>query len=380
MNSSNVLDMVGRSMAEGVFETAERKNCPYMIEIRHEFIDHNLCAGLIGMLWKPELVHNAKKYHIPVVNLSNTHGPLPGAGNVLSDDDKVGHLAARHLLSRGYRHFLGLGVKNAQYSRERLTGFRDSLKENGFECQTLDLETMLDTASWSPQRYQEHIWEQAKSVIFDLPLDTGLFVVSDWLAWPVLRSVEKHTPQRLQTLGILGVDNLHGGRFDPRKAIHLSSIQPGFKESGRLALALMMDHVFDGKELEIVLRSPPETLIERASTAGPACADPILAKILRAIWVGIRQQEAVTLGDLARSHGMSSSTFEKKFRATLGKPARDMVTEMRIDYAKELLRLKQHPIGEICYLCGYANPASFSNAFKAVTGLSPRDWQRRSSQ
>lgn len=375
-NTSNVLDVISRNVAEGVFETAERRNCPYLIELRNRLVKVPNCAGVVGIFWAEEHVQMARELKVPVVNLANSLGPIPGMGNVLSDDTEVGRMAARHLISRGYTRFLGLGSRKCQYSVERLAGFQEVLQHRGKECQTIDLETHLSHSSWSPQRYQVHIWDQVHAVIDTLPMDTGVFVVSDWLAWPILRSIERHDPARLQTLGILGVDNLHGGRFDPRKAMHLSSIQPGFKESGRKALALLMDHVFEGKDLEQVLRSPPEGLVERASTAGRACADPLLAKIVREIWINIRKQNPISLADLARENGMSVSSFEKKFRATMGKSCREMVTDLRIEYAKELLRAQSHPIGEICYLCGYANPASFSNAFKAVTGHSPRAWQR----
>ncbi|MCC5842624.1 MAG: helix-turn-helix domain-containing protein [Verrucomicrobia bacterium] len=373
---SNVLDLINRRIAEGVFESAERRQCPYMIELRNVMGDDNLCAGVIGLFWSQDDLPAEREPYLPAVNLSNTPGAIPGMGNVLSDDVEVGRMAARHLQERGGTRFLGLGASRTQYSRERLAGFQAQLREKGLDCQTRELESHKPYSEWSPHHYQEFIWEQVSDLILSLPMDTGIFVVSDWLAWPVLRSIERHDPARLQTLGVLGVDNLHGGRFDPRKTMRLSSILPGFRQSGRMALELLMDHVFDGKDLDVVLRSPPETLITRASTAGPACADPILAKIQREIWLRIRNQEPVILGDLARQNGMSPSTFEKKFRATMDKSARETVTDMRIDYAKTLLREKKHPIGEICYLCGYANPASFSNAFKGVTGLPPREWQR----
>lgn len=376
-NNSNVLDVVNRHVAEGVFTAAEEMASPYMIEVRNILEDDPFCAGIIGMFWSEDSLGYLQKSGLPAVNLANTRGPVPHLGNVLSDDREVGRMAARHLLSRGYQHFLGLGTHGITYSVERLSGFREILAEKGFACPTVDLDSKLPKVAWNPHSYQQHIWQQVREAILDSPMDTGVFVVSDWLAWPVLRSVEEHEKQRLPTMGILGVDNLHGGRFDPRKAMRLSSIQPGFRQAGKVALKVLLDHVIHGNKLEVIHRIPPDTLIERASTAGPACADPLIARIIREIWHRIRSQTTFTLGQLARDHGMSSSSFEKKFRAILGKSAREMVTEMRIDYAKQLLASKAHQIGEICYLCGYANPSSFSNAFKEATGLSPRDWQKQ---
>lgn len=376
LNVSNVLDLITRSLADGIFEAAEALDCPYMIEMRNDLKSTALCAGIMGMFWGGEIPEIIRKSGIPGVNLSNLHGPIPGMGNVLSDDTEVGRMAARHLLSRGYRHFLGLGARGTCYSRERLSGFQEVLSQEGLTCTTIELDSNLRVEPWSPQLYQDHIWEQVRLTLRDMPMDTGVFVVSDWLAWPVLRSMEQHEPERLQTTGILGVDNLLGGRFDPRKGNRLSSINPGFREAGRLALTLLLEHVLHGRELQETLRVQPSNLIERASTAGPACADPLLAKIQRDIWQRIRKQQPVVLGDLARQNGMSSSTFEKKFQATMGKSARETVTDMRIDYAKQLLEDGKHPIGEIGYLCGYANPASFSNAFKSLSGIPPRDYCR----
>lgn len=378
LNSTNVLESITRSIIDGIFAVAEEQECPYLIEIRSKFEPDNMCAGALGMFWHGEQKDQLRASGMPTVNLSNAAGPISEMGNVLSDDLAVGRMAGRHLLSRGYRQFLGLGVSGVQYGTERLQGFTEELAQHNTTCQILTIDPKMSDRGWSPSAYQEHIWEQVRDSIRDLPMDTGMFAVSDWLAWPILRSVERDFPDRLSTLGMLGVDNLHGGRFDPRKAMRLSSIQPGFHAAGRKSLEILMAHVLDGAPLAgVVHRCPPEGIAERASTAGPACADPLLAHMIRTIWEGLRKQRTIVISDLVRQYGMSASTFEKKFRARLNKSARELIAEMRVDYAKELIRANQHPITEIGYLCGYANPSAFSNAFKNQVGLSPRDWKER---
>lgn len=44
----------------------------------------------------------------PLINVTNSSGPLPGLGNLLSDDAAVGRLAADYLIKEGYRHFLAV--------------------------------------------------------------------------------------------------------------------------------------------------------------------------------------------------------------------------------------------------------------------------------
>lgn len=57
---------------------------------------------------------------------------------------------------------------------------------------------------------------------------------------------------------------------------------------------------------------------------------------------------------------------------------RDYVNSLRIDYAKDYMKL--HPTEtqeQVALICGFSSASYFNRKFKQVTGLSPQDWKNR---
>lgn len=373
------LAALSRRLEEGAFAEARRLDCPFLIEpqtpIHAALISSGLCAGIIGFFLAPP-TRRSRRRPFPVVNVSNTSGPLPGVANILSDDVEVGRQAARYLLDLGHRNFLGIGQTGRVFSEQRLRGFESTVRAAGGSVRLENFSGSMPPHRWSPGAYQEEMGELVQPLLAKMPLRAAVFAVSDWLAWPILRLLEGRLAERQDTTAVLGVDNLHDAHFDPRKAAGLSSLVPAFHRIGAEALRTLMEHLDDPEALVRVRRwVPPEGLAERSSTAGRACDDPLTARVARLLWASLREGQAVPLSDLARAHGMSVRTLENKFQRHLGTTARDYLGQLRIDYGKHLLRDADLTVAEVASRCGYNDTAAFSNAFKRVTGRSPRAWR-----
>lgn len=381
-SGASTLGAATRRVAEGVFSKAADIDCPYLIDshtpITPELFQSGFCVGMIGFLWHPPEAIRHRHHDFSMVNLSNSGGPIQGMGNVLSDDRAVGRMAAEYLLKLGHRDFLGVGQSKRLFSEERLEGFATAVKSAGGTAALVNVSGKMPRDRWSPGGYQETMWEELEPVLGTLPSRCGIFAVSDWLAWPILRQLEHKLPERQHTTAILGVDNSSNRYFDPRRTAGLSSVLPGFRQMGAVALEELLHHQNDPDRLaELLHRLPPERLIERASTAGPACDDPLTAHIIRLMWSAVRREDDVNLSQLAHRTGMSPRTLEKKFNRHVGQSAREFLCQQRIDYGKNLLRETPLPIAEISARCGYADTPAFSNAFKRLTGSFPRAWRRR---
>ena len=377
-NASQGSEQVLREVIAGAYAEAARCKCPFFVQqVRmEESVQESL--GLIGMLSARSQTEKMLKLKIPLVNVSNLFGPVKGMANVLSDDDAVGRMAAEHLLSKGYRHFLAAGEKGPQWSQERLKGFIGAIQEAGQTVQALDLDFTGPSKKETPGGYAESIWEQVHPLLRDAPLATGIFAANDWLAWPILEEIRANAPERLHTTALLGVDNLHDQLFDPNRTAGLSSVQPGFRQAGARSLQLLIDAVQNGTDIRKVSdRVPPVKVLTRGSTAGSACEDPVVSAVVRELWVGIQQNEAPSIRTLARQHGMSLRNMELRFEAQLGQSARMLIADMRIQRGQELLRDSGLAITEVSRRCGYANSTTFSTLFSKKNGLTPRQWRRQ---
>lgn len=95
-------------------------------------------------------------------------------------------------------------------------------------------------------------------------------------------------------------------------------------------------------------------------------------------WVDLILREAEgcqpTREQLAELLNVSRATLTRRLAAE-GNTFRDLANLSRYRRACQLLSDASQSISQIGYRLGYENPANFSHAFTAMSGLSPRDWR-----
>jgi AraC-like DNA-binding protein len=79
---------------------------------------------------------------------------------------------------------------------------------------------------------------------------------------------------------------------------------------------------------------------------------------------------------MARSAGMSRTSFTTRFRAAIGEPPMGYLTELRLRSAAGYLSTTTKSVREIAHLIGYGNEASFSKAFSRLFGRPPGEYRR----
>lgn len=82
-----------------------------------------------------------------------------------------------------------------------------------------------------------------------------------------------------------------------------------------------------------------------------------------------------TLHHIATQLGMSRRTLHRRLKAE-GTTFQSVLDDLRQDRAIYLLRRRQLSVNEVAYLVGFAEPSSFTRAFKRWTGHSPRAFVR----
>lgn len=66
--------------------------------------------------------------------------------------------------------------------------------------------------------------------------------------------------------------------------------------------------------------------------------------------------------------------FRREFKEVFGISPSQYVRKIQMDYAKELLLLKQYSVSEIANMCGYTDLYQFSKQFKSTVGVSPKNY------
>lgn len=78
--------------------------------------------------------------------------------------------------------------------------------------------------------------------------------------------------------------------------------------------------------------------------------------------------------EMCAQSGFSYGYFKELFLAQYGIPPVKYVTMLKIEKAKELIITRRYSISEIAETCGFENVYYFSNVFKKITGVSPKNY------
>jgi AraC-like DNA-binding protein len=77
---------------------------------------------------------------------------------------------------------------------------------------------------------------------------------------------------------------------------------------------------------------------------------------------------------------MSRTTFAFHFRTVAGVAPLTYLTQWRMRLAERTLREQATPVAVVAQSLGYTSESAFSNAFKRVTGRSPRAFRRHATR
>ena len=82
------------------------------------------------------------------------------------------------------------------------------------------------------------------------------------------------------------------------------------------------------------------------------------------IWLQDNFPRKVSIPQLAAQFGMSVRTFNRRFKAALGRTPVDYLQQLRLGSARDLLQQTNLSLQEICALCGYQEVSYFTRLFR----------------
>ncbi|MBR1870597.1 MAG: substrate-binding domain-containing protein [Kiritimatiellae bacterium] len=206
-----------------------------------------------------------------------------------------------------------------------------------------------------------------------LPRPIGIFAANDHVAEQVAGACQLAGLESPRDAAIIGVDNdeLACENCVPT----LSSIEPDFKEAGRLAADLLAEILANPAQKPKHLHFGPVALHRRQSTRSVNTGD---IRIIRAV-EHIRRDavNGLTAAQIIAEIGLSRRLAEKRFLAATGRTILGEIQEMRFARVLRLLETTDLPIGQIAGLCGWESDSYLKRFFKARTGMTLREWRAK---
>jgi LacI family transcriptional regulator len=324
--------------------------------------------GVIAALNTPKEAKTAASFHIPVVNMSSAlrKSPVP---RTMVDNRAIGALAAEHLLDRGFRAFAYYGMRDIEYSNQRLQGFEGRVANAGFDTDSLVLASTFRIQGnfWLRQQRELTTW------ISTLSTPCGLFAVSDARARQALNACQQLNITVPQQIAVVGVDDqqiICEHSHPTISSVARNNIREGY------AAAALLDKLINKRKVpledELI---PPLAVVARESTASLVVGDERLREAL--LYFQNHIEDPVTVAELCRYVGVSRRWLEYAFRGMIGESPYNYMRRQKLDHARRLLTDEPDAkIYSIARRIGFSSAKQLAKAFRREFGTTPRDYRK----
>ena len=352
----------------------------YHIQIIEEVPTKKLIKDLISF-WNPvgAIIDCGNEYNeidakifggLRVVFLGHNPNTLPsGSLQVIHDQVTTSHLAAKELLSIGFRNFAFVPFfKNRTWSNQRQKAFCEALKLHGKKCHIFQATESDDTIS---------ILNALRNFILELPKPCGIFAANDKTAETIINAAQVTGIKIPSDISVIGVDNfeLICEHTNPT----LTSIEPDFKRGGELAALMLIENITSKSPSpnDNVLSFGPLRIVRRASSNLLKRYNPLVSSVLDLI-----RREAclgLTANRVASLFPCSRRMADIKFKKATGHTILEEIHARQLERAKQLLQNKSIPLKTISDFCGFTNPNSLRKFFRKETGVSMSAWRKNNA-
>jgi LacI family transcriptional regulator len=319
--------------------------------------------GIIARVENPTIAAALKSIPVPIVDVSAAR-LLPSLPWFETDDGAISHLAADHLLERGFKHFGYAGDSRFNWSKWRCEHFQNSLRAAGRECHIFEpaRDAVLD--------HEKQVADLAKWVR-SLPKPVGIMACYDFRGQQALDACRRLGLAVPDEVAVIGVDNdeLLCELSDPP----LTSVVPNMQRTGYEAAALL-DQMIAGKtvrgETHLI---PPLGIATRQSTDVLVIEDRNVARAVHYI----RQHacSGIQVKDILRVVPQSRTLLESRFKRLIGRTPHEEILRVRLNRVKELLVETDLSLDEIAERTGFNHVEYLSVAFRREIGIPPSQFR-----
>jgi LacI family transcriptional regulator len=287
---------------------------------------------------------------------------------VLPDDKAMGELAATYFMARNFRAFACYERLEQDAMPAQFDAFRRCLERHGHTVHRINKHTM---------KQPEAIWrnriKQLSDVLVQMPKPMAVFAEMDSTAVELIDACQQEGLSIPDQIAILGTYDMPLYRYSAITALSSISIDIGLAVK---TACDMLDRMMDGESIDNeTIRIPPVGVITRRSTDTIAASDPQVATVIR--FMLDNYASPIDLPTLVQQAHMSKSRLYDVFQRDLGKPPLSILTQIRVENAKKILRETNQKVLAISESCGFGEVANFYNHFKKHTGMTPTEYRQR---
>jgi LacI family transcriptional regulator, galactose operon repressor len=200
-----------------------------ILQLRARRIDGVIVIGTGTSFPSPSLT---SRFDVPVI-YAFTFTEDPDDVTITADDEEIGRLAVRHLLSKGRRRIAHITAEpHDNAAQRRAAGAAEVLAEAG-----LQWASPVRFGRWREDWGEEAVAE----LLAEAPDGDAIFCGSDAIGRGAERAVRASGRDVPGDVALIGVDNWEQLMHDQRVSRHLTTIDVGLEEIGRQVAAHLLD-------------------------------------------------------------------------------------------------------------------------------------------
>jgi LacI family transcriptional regulator len=322
--------------------------------------------GIIADFDNPRVAAAVVESKLPAVAFGSGYGwyaPESRIPYFFTNNRAIAHLAADHLLDRGFRNFAYCGYPRTLingWSEERERAFVARLKRRGLACQVY-----RGGHGWTAMQRALGEWLEA------LPKPLGVMAANDNRARQVLEACRAQSLRVPEEVAVIGVDN--DELLCQLSSPLLTSVEQGARRVGHEA-AVLLDRIMDGrKPRRRRLVIDPMGVVTRHSTDILAIQDPVAAKAMAFVWE--HALRGIKVKDVAEAVTCSRAALETRFKAALGYSVHTAACNVRLEQARRLVRDTNLSLKQIAANTGFKSVQHMTTVFGRAFGQPPAGYR-----
>lgn len=322
--------------------------------------------GIIADFDNPRVAAAVVESKLPAVAFGSGYGwyaPESRIPYFFTNNRAIAHLAADHLLDRGFRNFAYCGYPRTPingWSEERERAFVARLKRRDLACRVY-----RGGHGWTAMQSALGEWLEA------LPKPLGVMAANDNRARQVLEACRAQSLRVPEEVAVIGVDN--DELLCQLSSPLLTSVVQGARRVGHEA-AVLLDHIMDGhKPRRRRMVIDPESVVTRRSTDILAIEDAVAAKAMAFIWE--QALRGIKVKDVAEAVTCSRAALETRFKTALGYSVHTAIGNVRLEQARRLVRDTNLSLKQIAANTGFRSVQHMTTVFGRAFGQPPAGYR-----
>ncbi|MFA7344583.1 MAG: helix-turn-helix domain-containing protein [Terrimicrobiaceae bacterium] len=323
--------------------------------------------GVIANIRDIETAAHLKRHNLPVVNTCPL--ALPSRfqfSQITTDKAACCKMAAKYFFDLGFRQFGYLNLIENAHDRETRFLFTGEVVKLGGHCRIYEVKKHgWGTPDWNLSVRGLAAW------LKDLPKPVALFSCA--VGREVVAACKEgglRMPEEVSLL-LLNYDEIFGGMGHmPISGLIHACGAIGYEAASQLS------GMMSGREPANVSRYfAPIGVETRRSSDTTAVADPLVAEAVH--YIKEHACQGLQVNELARHSGVSRRVLERRFHSHLGAAPAEIIRNVRMERAKELLRTTSRPIPDIAEASGFGTSQYLATNFQQKLGVSPLKYRRQ---